>query len=102
MGGTERMSGGITQSSVRAGLPLSRTRQIKLRFEKIPGGRGGYNRWTINGKSWSDTNPLFTVQQGKRYRLVMDNHSGDEHPVHTHRHTFEITKVGDKLTLGAM
>jgi FtsP/CotA-like multicopper oxidase with cupredoxin domain len=24
---------------------------ISLRFEKIPGGRGGYNRWTINGKS---------------------------------------------------
>ena len=40
---------------------------IKLTFEKIPGGRGGYNRWTINGKSWPDTNPLFTVQEGKRY-----------------------------------
>jgi FtsP/CotA-like multicopper oxidase with cupredoxin domain len=60
-----------------------------LKFEKIPGGRGGYNRWTINGKSWPETNPLFTVQQGKRYRLVMDNHSGGQHPVHTHRHTFE-------------
>ena len=35
---------------------------VKLKFEKIPGGRGGYNRWTINGKSWPDTNPLFTVQ----------------------------------------
>jgi FtsP/CotA-like multicopper oxidase with cupredoxin domain len=35
---------------------------INLKFEKIPGGRGGYNRWTINGKSWPDTNPLFTVQ----------------------------------------
>jgi FtsP/CotA-like multicopper oxidase with cupredoxin domain len=75
---------------------------IPLKFEKVPGGRGGYNRWTINGKSWPDTNPIFTVQQGKRYRLVMDNHSGDEHPVHTHRHTFEITKVGDKLTSGVM
>lgn len=69
---------------------------INLKFEKIPGGRGGYNRWTINGKSWPDTNPLFTVKEGKRYRLVMDNHSGDEHPVHIHRHTFEVTKVGDQ------
>lgn len=75
---------------------------IGLRFEKILGGRGGYNRWTINGKSWPDTNPLFTVRQGKRYRLVLDNHSGDEHPVHLHRHTFEITKVGDKRTSGVM
>lgn len=75
---------------------------VNLKFEKVPGGRGGYNRWTINGKSWPDTNPLFTVQQGKRYRLVMDNHSGDSHPVHLHRHSFEVTKVGDKPTSGVM
>lgn len=75
---------------------------IALKFEKIPGGRGGYNKWTINGKSWPNTNPLFTVERGKRYRLVMDNHSGDEHPVHLHRHSFEVTKVGNKSTSGVM
>jgi FtsP/CotA-like multicopper oxidase with cupredoxin domain len=75
---------------------------FRLKFEKIPGGRGGYNRWSINGKSWPDTNPLFTVQRGKRYRIVMDNRSGDQHPVHTHRHTFEVTKIGDKPTSGLM
>jgi FtsP/CotA-like multicopper oxidase with cupredoxin domain len=75
---------------------------INLKFEKIPGGRGGYNRWTINGKSWPETDPLFTVERGKRYRVVMDNHSGDEHPVHLHRHTFEVTKVGDRLVSGLM
>ena len=64
--------------------PRSPDETIHLKFEKVPGGRGGYNRWTINGKSWPDTNPLFTVQQGKHYRLVMDNDSGDEHPVHMH------------------
>ncbi len=75
---------------------------IKLTFEKVPGGRGGYNRWTINGKSWPDTNPLFTVQEGKRYRLVMNNNSGDTHPVHTHRHTFEVTKIGNTSMSGLM
>ena len=75
---------------------------INLKFEKIPGGRGGYNRWTINGKSWPDTNPLFSVERGKRYRLAMNNNSGDEHPVHLHRHSFEVTKVGDKTTSGLM
>jgi FtsP/CotA-like multicopper oxidase with cupredoxin domain len=75
---------------------------IGLRFEKIPGGRGGYNRWTINGNSWPDTNPLFTVAKGKRYRLMLNNSSGDEHPVHLHRHSFEITKVGDKPTSGVI
>lgn len=73
-----------------------------LTFEKIPGGRGGYNRWTINGKSWPDTQPLFTVERGKRYRLVMNNKSGDTHPVHLHRHTFEVTKIGNKPTAGLM
>jgi FtsP/CotA-like multicopper oxidase with cupredoxin domain len=75
---------------------------INLKFEKIPGGRGGYNRWTINGKSWPDTNPLFSVQRGKHYRLAMINNSGDEHPVHLHRHSFEVTRVGDKTTSGLM
>ena len=55
---------------------------ISLTFEKVPGGRGGYNRWTINGKSWPDTNPLFTVREGRRYRLLLNNNSGDTHPVH--------------------
>jgi FtsP/CotA-like multicopper oxidase with cupredoxin domain len=75
---------------------------INLTFEKTPGGHGGYNRWTINGKSWPETNPLFTVQQGKRYRLVMRNNSGDRHPVHMHRHTFELTKIGDTSMSGLM
>jgi FtsP/CotA-like multicopper oxidase with cupredoxin domain len=75
---------------------------IKLTFEKVPGGRGGYNRWTINGKSWPETNPLFTVREGRRYRLILDNNSGDTHPVHTHRHTFEVTKVGDTPMSGLM
>jgi FtsP/CotA-like multicopper oxidase with cupredoxin domain len=75
---------------------------INLKFEKIAGRRGGYNRWTINGKSWPDTNPLFTVQEGKRYRLVLDNNSGEEHPVHPHRHMFEVTKVNDRPMSGLM
>jgi FtsP/CotA-like multicopper oxidase with cupredoxin domain len=76
--------------------------RLDLVFEKVPGGHGGYNRWTINGKSWPATNPLFTTQIGKHYRLALSNKSGDNHPVHLHRHTFEITKVGDKATAGVM
>jgi FtsP/CotA-like multicopper oxidase with cupredoxin domain len=76
--------------------------RFELLFEKIPGGRGGYNRWTLNGRSWPATNPLLETEVGKRYRLVMTNKSGDNHPVHLHRHTFEVTKVGDKATAGVM
>jgi FtsP/CotA-like multicopper oxidase with cupredoxin domain len=42
------------------------------------------------------------TERGKRYRLAMSNKSGDNHPVHLHRHTFEVTKVGDKATAGVM
>ena len=76
--------------------------RIELVFEKVPGGHGGYNRWNVNGKSWPATNPLFTTERGKRYRIAMTNKSGDNHPVHLHRHTFEVTKVGDKTTAGLM
>jgi FtsP/CotA-like multicopper oxidase with cupredoxin domain len=76
--------------------------RLELLFEKIPGGRGGYNRWNLNGRSWPATNPLLTTEVGKRYRFVMINKSGDNHPVHLHRHTFEVTKIGDKATAGVM
>lgn len=76
--------------------------RLELLFEKIPGGRGGYNRWTLNGSSWPYTRRLLTTEEGKRYRLIMTNKSGDNHPVHLHRHTFEVTKIGDKATAGLM
>jgi FtsP/CotA-like multicopper oxidase with cupredoxin domain len=76
--------------------------RLELAFEKIPGGRSGYNRWTLNGSSWPNTRQLLTTEVGKRYRLIMTNKSGDNHPVHLHRHTFEVTKVGDKKTAGLM
>jgi FtsP/CotA-like multicopper oxidase with cupredoxin domain len=73
--------------------------RFNLVFEKIPGGHGGFNRWTINGKSWPDADPLL-VAEGRRYRVTMENRSGDDHPVHFHRHTFEITRIGGKATSG--
>ncbi len=68
-----------------AAIPESDQR-FNLVFEKIPGGHGGFNRWTINGKSWPDVDP-FVVQAGQRYRMVMENKSGDDHPIQLHRHT---------------
>jgi hypothetical protein len=32
--------------------------RFELLSQKILGGRGGFNRWTINGKSWPDTEAL--------------------------------------------
>lgn len=83
--------------------PLARDVEdtFQLVFDKIAGGRYGYNRWTVNGKSWPDTDPL-VVQAGKRYRLALVNASGDMHGIHLHRHTFEVTNWVDKPTSGLM
>ena len=45
------------------------------------------------------SDPL-VVKAGRRYRIVMENKSGDDHPIHLHRHTFEITRIGGKTTSG--
>jgi FtsP/CotA-like multicopper oxidase with cupredoxin domain len=60
-----------------------------------------FDTWAINNKSWPDIDPLI-VQQGKRYRLVFRNGSGDQHPMHLHRHTFEVTQIGAKPVNGLM
>lgn len=58
-----------------------------------------FDTWTINNKSWPDTDPL-EVQKGKRYRLIFRNGSGDQHPIHLHRHTFEVVNIGGKELSG--
>jgi FtsP/CotA-like multicopper oxidase with cupredoxin domain len=58
-----------------------------------------FDTWTINNKSWPDVEPI-QVMQGKRYRLLLRNGSGDQHPIHLHRHTFEIAQIGHKQLSG--
>jgi FtsP/CotA-like multicopper oxidase with cupredoxin domain len=50
-------------------------------------------RWTINGKTFPDTEPL-TVEQGERVRLRFANHSMMFHPMHVHGHTFAVVDGG--------
>jgi FtsP/CotA-like multicopper oxidase with cupredoxin domain len=67
--------------------------EIPLVFDSKFEGHGNEERWTINGKSFPDAEapPLRT---GTRYRLAMKNLSTNDHPIHLHRHTFEVTNVG--------
>ena len=59
------------------------------------------HHWTINGKSFPHTDPI-VVRQGRRYRWLLDNQSANDHPIHLHRHTFEIVRLGDKQVSGIM
>jgi FtsP/CotA-like multicopper oxidase with cupredoxin domain len=58
-----------------------------------------FDTWTINNRSWPDVDPI-RIHQGKRYRLLLRNGSGDQHPVHLHRHTFEVAQIGRKQMSG--
>ncbi len=62
-------------------------------------GDSKFDTWAINGKSWPGIDPM-RVMQGKRYRLLMTNSSADQHPMHLHRHTFEVVAIGDKKLSG--
>jgi FtsP/CotA-like multicopper oxidase with cupredoxin domain len=64
----------------------------------------GFNRWTLNGEAFSPEalTPAYSVQHGRRYRLKCRNASDDVHPLHLHRHSFELIRVGEKPTAGVM
>jgi FtsP/CotA-like multicopper oxidase with cupredoxin domain len=72
---------------------------IEMVFEKIPGGAGKFNLFLVNGKPYPHEREL-VLQQGSRYRLTMRNRTDDAHPMHMHRHLWELRSVNDKPTSG--
>ncbi len=75
---------------------------IEMLIEKRNAAADGFNAWTINGTPFAmDTNkPVLNVQRDQRYRLRFRNASDDLHPMHLHRHTFEITQFAGTPTAG--
>ena len=77
---------------------------FEVTIVKQNGADNGFNRWTLNGEAFSmDTmKPAYTVHEGRRYRFKFRNASDDIHPLHLHRHSFELVRVGGKPTAGVM
>jgi FtsP/CotA-like multicopper oxidase with cupredoxin domain len=77
---------------------------FEMTFAKDNAAEEGFNRWTINGVAYpmtSEPGPAtFHLQRGNRYRLRMRNASDDIHPIHLHRHSFELTSLAGRLTSG--
>jgi FtsP/CotA-like multicopper oxidase with cupredoxin domain len=75
-----------------------------MTFAKDNAALKGFNRWTINGVAFDDQHmaPMFNLQQGKRYRLRMANMSDDIHPIHLHRHSFELIRIAGRPTAGVL
>lgn len=79
---------------------------FEMTFAKDNAAINGFNRWTINGAAYPLTGTMapatFHLHEGKRYRVRMRNASDDLHPIHLHRHVFELTSIMGKATAGVM
>ncbi len=77
---------------------------IEMTFRKDNAALNGFSRWTINDVAFDERSmaSMFKLKQGLRYRLRMRNASDDIHPVHLHRHSFELVSVGGQPTGGVI
>jgi FtsP/CotA-like multicopper oxidase with cupredoxin domain len=79
---------------------------FEMTFAKDNAAMEGFNRWTINGVAYPMSNEMapasYHLTQSKRYRLRMRNASDDIHPIHLHRHSFELTNLAGTKTAGIM
>ncbi len=82
--------------------PSAPDETVEMLIVKNDGVLDGFNQWTLNGEafSMSSMKPIYTVHRGRRYRLQLRNASDDIHPLHLHRHSFELVRVGGKTTSG--
>jgi FtsP/CotA-like multicopper oxidase with cupredoxin domain len=91
----------------KAGAKASAPDQtFEMTFAKDNAAEEGFNRWTINGVAYpmtGETAPAaFHLSEGKRYRIRMKNASDDIHPIHLHRHSFELTSIAGVNTAGVL
>jgi FtsP/CotA-like multicopper oxidase with cupredoxin domain len=63
--------------------------QVGLSVVRVTQPRGG-----------SAAGSVLDQQRDKRYRLRFHNASDDLHPMHVHRHTFEVTHIAGTPTAG--
>jgi FtsP/CotA-like multicopper oxidase with cupredoxin domain len=80
-------------------LARSSPETIEMIFEKVPGAYGRFNGFLVNGKPYPHDRE-FVLHQGRRYRLVLRNRTDDAHPLHLHRHLFELVEIYGKATAG--
>jgi FtsP/CotA-like multicopper oxidase with cupredoxin domain len=91
---------GVGLHSVR--LPsesLPTGRPIRFEVLMLPDEGNPFNRWMINDQAWPKIDAL-RGKAGRRYRIAFHDGIQDSHPLHLHRHNFELISVGGKPTAG--
>ncbi len=88
---------------LRFGLPQESPKPdevIPMRILKVAPEGQGMERWSINGQLYSDRDEPTVLSRGKRYRLAFNNRTPEAHPLHLHRYTFELVRIGATATAG--
>jgi FtsP/CotA-like multicopper oxidase with cupredoxin domain len=81
----EQFAAGRGAGSSSSDAPIVVPLVIESKFR----GHGAMEAWTINGLSYPDT-AIAPLIRGRRYRLQFINKTMDDHPLHLHRHSFEL------------
>jgi FtsP/CotA-like multicopper oxidase with cupredoxin domain len=89
------------KTTVGTALPAE---TIEITILKRNAALNGFNQWTLNGEAFSmqSMRPRYTLHEGRRYRLKFRNTSDDIHPLHLHRHSFELARIAGKPTAGVI
>jgi FtsP/CotA-like multicopper oxidase with cupredoxin domain len=87
-----------------SGTPRAPDETLALVLARQEAARSGFNRWSINGRNFSTTDPrpLLRVQHGRRYRLKIRNTSDEILPMHLQHHQLEIASIAGKATAGIL
>ncbi len=82
--------------------PAPPDEHIEMLIEKRNASSNGFNQWTINGAAFDmqTPRPSLHLREGRRFRIFLRNASDDIHPVHLHRHTFELASFAGVHSAG--
>lgn len=84
--------------------PIEPDETLELTITTRYGSRDGFDEFLLNGQPFAmeSMEPLFKLRYGRRYRFNVGNATDDSHPLHLHRHDFEITSFGGASTAGVI
>jgi FtsP/CotA-like multicopper oxidase with cupredoxin domain len=85
--------------------PEPPTTPIELVFDSKFQGHGNEELWRINGRGYPENSApenSIRLKEGQRYRLIMKNRSADNHPMHLHRHTFDLRRIAEGPELSGL
>ncbi len=75
---------------------------IPMKILRLAPDAHGMEKWMINGQTYDDRDQPKVLARGRRYRLAFNNRTAEAHPVHLHRCSFELVRVGSAVTSGVM